>query len=527
MPTRSSRVPCNPSYWLRTALVGLVLPVLSPLVATAGGQLIQIKTLPIADGDQWRIFPSANGGMAGVSIAVTDSLLDPFVNPAKASRITPGRSGMFFGSPTFFSVSENAGGGRTIPLGGIVRAGATFAAFDVALQEIDAINPSSQQIFPPGVFVTNGLATQMTQATQTTPSRQNKYAFGSLGHAFSSGISVAGSAQWSGLHDVDGVDLLYAGSTGIVQHGDALDARFGVTKEWSRGPGSGTQTLEAILLHDRFSMTHDVTWADQVWDPNTRIFTTRPRVDHNLDRTDTWGLHLAYSRPVGDSGWRVGGIVTGNLASHPKLPDYQISQVMVIPWDPGHSAAYDLGLGVSKATGPTTFGLDAIYEPIATHTWGEANGPIQTQTGTIPDGGKTTENHFHFSNAILRTGVAHDLALGSDQKLRLELGVGLRSIDYTLDQVDHVTGVARTQDESWIEWTKTWGLSLHFSDLEMRYTGRMTTGTGRPGIVPNDVRVFAAAETSGPNVIAAPNGALTLTGVAVTTHQISISLPIR
>ncbi|MGE5102803.1 MAG: hypothetical protein ACM3SX_22670, partial [Deltaproteobacteria bacterium] len=211
MPTRSSRVPCNPSYWLRTALVGLVLPVLSPLVATAGGQLIQIKTLPIADGDQWRIFPSANGGMAGVSIAVTDSLLDPFVNPAKASRITPGRSGMFFGSPTFFSVSENAGGGRTIPLGGIVRAGATFAAFDVALQEIDAINPSSQQIFPPGVFVTNGLATQMTQATQTTPSRQNKYAFGSLGHAFSSGISVAGSAQWSGLHDVDGVDLLYAG----------------------------------------------------------------------------------------------------------------------------------------------------------------------------------------------------------------------------------------------------------------------------------------------------------------------------
>jgi len=505
--------------------VGLALPALSPLAVTAGGQLIQIKTLPIADGDQWRIFPSANAGMAGVSIAVTDSLLDPFVNPAKASRVTPGRSGTFFGSPTFYSVSQNAGGGRTIPLGGIVRSGATFAAFDIALQEIDAINPPTQQFFPPGIFTTDGLAT--TQPT--TPSRQNKYAFASLGRVFSSaGISVAGSAQWSGLHDIDGVDLLYAGSAGIVQHGDALDARLGVTKEWSNGTSADTRTLEAVLLHDRFAMTHDVTWADQVWDPNTRVFTSRPRVDHNLDRTDTWGLHLAYSRPLADSGWRVGGIVTGNLASHPKLPDYQISQVMVIPWDPGHSAAYDLGLGVSKANGPTTFGLDAIYEPIVTHTWGEAHGPIQTQSGsTIPDGGKTTENHFRFSNAILRTGVAHDLAIGSDQKLRLQLGIALRSIDYTLDQLDHVSGVARTQNENWIEWTRTWGVSVHFSDLEMRYTGRMATGTGRPGIVPNDGRVFAAADASGPNVIAAPNGALTLTGVAVTTHQVSISLPIR
>lgn len=526
MPNRRSCVPPALSLALATTLVSLALSALSPMSGTAGAQLIQIKTLPIADGDQWRIFPSANAGMAGVSIAVADSLLDPFVNPAKASRITPGRNGTFFGSPTFYSVSENAGGGRTIPLGGIARFGSTFAAFDVALQEIDAISSPTTPIFPPGVLTAGGVAN--AQITTTTPSRQNKYAFASVGRAFSSaGISVAASAQWSGLRDIDGVDLLYSGSAGIVQHGDALDARLGVTKEWSDGTKAGTRTLEAILLHDRFAMTHDVTWADQVWDPNTRIFSMRPRVDHNLDRTDTWGLHLAYSRPLADSGWRVGAIATGNLASHPKLPDYQISQVMVIPWDPGHSAAYDLGLGVSKANGPTTFGLDAIYEPIATHTWGEANGPIQTTSGTtIPDGGKTTENHFHFSNAILRTGIAHDLALGSDQRLRLQLGVALRSIDYTLDQLDHVSSVARSQDESWIEWTKTWGVSLHFSDLEMRYAGRVVTGTGRPGIVPN-TQVFALDAVSGSNVIAAPNGALTLTGVAVTTHQISISLPIH
>jgi hypothetical protein len=516
-----------PTRRLRAACMGVALAALSSFAATARGQLIQIKTLPIADGDQWRIFPSANAGMAGVSIALADSLLDPFVNPAKASRVTPGRTGAFFGSPTFYSVSQNAGGGRTIPLGGIARSGSTFAAFDVALQEIDAITPSTRQFFPPGIFTTDGLA---TTTQPTAPSRQNRYAFASVGRVFSSaGLSIAGSAQWSGLHDIDGVDLLYAGSNGIVQHGDALDARLGLTKDWSDGTSAGTRTLEAILLHDRFAMTHDVTWADQVWDPNTRNFTSRPRVDHNLDRTDTWGLHLGYSRPLADSGWRIGGIVTGNLATHPKLPDYQISQVMVIPWDPGHSAAYDLGIGVSKANGPTTFGIDAIYEPILTHTWGEANGPTQTQSGaTIPAGGKTTENHFHFSNAILRTGAAHDIALGADQKLRLQFGVDLRSIDYTLDQLDHVSGVSRTQDESWIEWTRTWGLSIHFSDLEMRYTGRMVTGTGRPGILPaNDGRVFATADAKGPNIISAPSGTLTMTGVAVTTHQISISLPIH
>ncbi len=32
-----------------------------------------------------------------------------------------------------------------------------------------------------------------------------------------------------------------------------------------------------MVLHDRFAMTHDVTWADQVWDPNNRTFAQRAR----------------------------------------------------------------------------------------------------------------------------------------------------------------------------------------------------------------------------------------------------------
>lgn len=523
MPTVRRPAP-RPRPRLAIVAIALVLSVSSPLQRLATAQLIQIKTLPIADGDQWRIFPSANAGMANVSIALRDSLLDPFVNPAKASRLSPSGNGLFFGSPTFYSISKNAGGAQTLPLGAVGRMGSMFGGIVVALQQIDENRSTARQFFPPNLFDVNG-----SPVPQQTPSRRNRYAFASLGRAFTkSNIAIAGSVLWSGLNNVDGVDLLYAGSAGIRQHGGDVDARLGLTKEWASSSGRGTRTLEAILLHDRFDMTHDVTWADQVWNPNNGNFTSLARVDHNLDRTETWGLHLAYDQPLADSGWRVGAILTGNLASHPKLPDYQITQVMVIPWDPGHSGAYDLGLGISKLLGATTFGVDAIYEPIVTHTWGEAHGATQTQSGaTIPDGGKTTENRFHFSNAILRAGVGHDLQLGKDQRLRLDLGMSMRSISYTLDQFDHVSEEGRQQDESWLEWTRTWGLRLHFSDLELRYTGRRSTGTGRPGVVPDQGFLFAASERSGPDILAAPSGPLTLTGVAVTTHQVSVSLPIR
>jgi len=510
------------------AAAGLAASLLLAAGQHASAQLIQIKTLPIADGDQWRLFPSANAGLGDVSIALRDSLLDPFANPAKGARLSERRKGVFFGSPNVYSVSQSAGGGQTFPVGGIVRSGSTFGGLAVAIQEIDPIN-EQPGFFPPvpvGILRVDGTPLP----TPTTPSRQNRFAFATLGHVFDrAGLSVGANVLWSGLHDIDGVDLLYAGNSGLDQHGGALDVRLGLLKEWS-----GQRSFEAMLLHDRFNMTQDVTWLDQVWDPNARTISSLARVDHNLDQTNTWGLHLGYSQPLSDSGWRVGAILTTNLMSHPKLPDYQITQVQVIPWDPGHSAAYDIGVGVSKSRGLTTFGLDAIYEPIRTHTWGEAPAPIVTDLGTVPAGGKTTENHFNFSNAILRTGIGQEIPIdtlrGSIRSIRLELGVGLRSIDYTLRQFDHVTQSARSQRESWLEWTPTWGLGLRFSDLELRYSGRKTTGTGRPGIFARNGDILVAAAPTaeaGRNFLSAPSGPTTLTGVTVTTHQLSVSVPIR
>src|SRR6059058_3996753 len=60
---------------------------------TLGAQLISIKTVPIAQGDQFNLFPSLNQGMGGVAIGLPDTLLDPFRNPAKGGRLSRSQDG--------------------------------------------------------------------------------------------------------------------------------------------------------------------------------------------------------------------------------------------------------------------------------------------------------------------------------------------------------------------------------------------------------------------------------------------------
>src|SRR5256885_6749691 len=61
------------------ALSTLILITARPL----DGQLISIKTVPVAQGDQFDIFPSQHRGMGGASIALAATLLDPFRSPAR------------------------------------------------------------------------------------------------------------------------------------------------------------------------------------------------------------------------------------------------------------------------------------------------------------------------------------------------------------------------------------------------------------------------------------------------------------
>jgi hypothetical protein len=497
------------------------------MATPAAAQLIPIKTIPIATGDQFNFFPSANEAMGGVSVALADSLLDPFVNPAKGGRLRSGAM-QFFGAPTFYSISRASGGGQTIPVGGLMSKGDLFGGAVVAMQELNPSRISSA--VPTPVFAsanTLGAAAPLPPPDQLN-NKYNRYAFATLGRRVANGFSFAGSLLYADLHRIDGVDQLYAGSQSVTQYGGDLDARFGVVRDWQNG-----SSLEALILHDRLAMTHDVTFAESFYDPNLRGISLRPRLERNLDHTNTWGVHLAWQRPVGDSGWRVGAVMTGNLLTHPKLPDYQILDlVRPVPWDPGHSAAYNFGVGVAQQTGPSTFGLDLIYEPILTHTWGEA--PVETQTAggsLIPAGGRTTENHFTFSNIVARLGFRQDIPIqGAQFPLRVQFGISAHAIHYWLHQQDHVELTSQQQYEQWVEWSPTWGVSMRFGGVDFRYVGSTTHGTGRPGIPDNQFGavpdVAAAGALGSPSILAAPDGPLTLTPVSVTTHQLSISVPL-
>ena len=82
--------------------------VLAAFPCETTAQLISLKTVPVAAGDQFLIVPSQNLGMGGVSIALNDALLDPFVNPAKGARVGEGQ---------FFSGLDRTGPGRQHRLG--------------------------------------------------------------------------------------------------------------------------------------------------------------------------------------------------------------------------------------------------------------------------------------------------------------------------------------------------------------------------------------------------------------------------
>jgi hypothetical protein len=493
------------------------------VVVPARAQVIPIKTIPIAQGDQFQIFPSNNLGLGNVSIALADSAGDPFTNPATTARL---RGSRLFSAPTVYSVSRKTGGGRSLPVAMLVRRATWYGGFALVLQQVDPSRPPEQRgLAVPWVAVALPGDGPAPIPGPDMRAHGNEYAFGMIGRTLPGNLSIGASALWTGLHALDGIDLLYSGSLRVKQTGHAIDLRMGALKEW---PGErGARSLEAVVLHNRFAATHNVLYADQVWDPGLQQTVSQLRTDQNFDHTNTWGAQLKYQIPLATPGWRIGWILTVNRATHPKLPNYEITNVAVIPWDPGRSYAYDLGVGLSKVLGPATFGVDAMYEPIRSYTWADAIAPTATLGGdTIAIGGKTVENRFRFSNAVFRIGVGRDIDLqGSPKMVGLQLGLMLRSISYRLEQTNHVELTQQALRTGWLEWTPTWGLTLRFPDLELRYQGRVTKGAGRPGTqFAVGVRAMALASAA---ILAVPSGPLSLIDVNTATHQISLSLPLH
>jgi hypothetical protein len=481
----------------------------------ARAQLITVKSAPIADGGQFAFHPSANLGLGALSIALADSSLDPFTNPAKGSRLTGTR---VFGAPTFFSVSRRAGGGLTLPLGLSFSSGKWFSQMLVAMQEVDNAG-TSQNVFPELAATLDG---NMQIIDQKEVSRTNKYLHGLVGRRFTE-LSVAASASYWGLNAIDGAELFYGGNNPVRESGGALDMRVGVFKDYGR------QSFEAIVLHNRVGVDQDVAFIRQMWDPSNRTFVVRPELQPNADRTRTTGLHLGYTRRLlSDSSWRVGAILTGNRISQPSLPGYALPQV---PADAGHASAFNVGGGIARTTGPWTYGFDAIYEPIWSRTWVNADKATETVQGQpIEAGANTLDSRFRYSNAIARAGFGVAIPIAKDKSLTLETGGQLHAFRYNLDQRDAIQRTQPKSSQHWNEWTRTWGASVRLVGADLRYRGSLTTGAGRPGFDRNDgiIAVDALSAVPSPSSFSsfAPFG-LVFDDVRAFTHQISLSVPIR
>lgn len=477
----------------------------APGPAQAAAQVIQVKTVPVASGDQHLVLPSVALGMGGVRLAVDDSLSDPWSNPAKGVFIA---EPALLSSPTFYAISEDGGAGRTFPVAVHFRGGRWFGGAAVALQQIHNSSMRSDWVWIAAFPWPSGGAQRLSDA-----SNRNLYAQAMVGARlgdgpWSLGIGLSGAT----LRAVDGVDLLYANAVDIRQSGTVGDVRLGAYRE------GGRDRLGLVLVHDRVSMTHDVEYLDVSWDVARMVPEVRRRVEVNQDHTRTWGVEASWDRELAAPGWRLGTLAAVNRKSHPKIPNYEIQN---IPRDPGTTWAWEAGLGVSRRREATTFALDAVFQPIWSETWQEAEEPTSTAGGgLIPAGGRTIDNDFFFTNVFLRAGLAHDVG-----RATLQAGVELRSYEYALEQRDNVAVTFREQDESWMEWTPALGAALRLADVELRYAGRLTTGTGRPGVALT--AVAEAARLAMSDFILAPSGPLTLQDARVVTHQLSVRVPIR
>ncbi len=484
-------------------------------------QLIQVKTVPVASGDQFLLFPSENLAMGGIGLALPDTLGDPFGNPATGSRLS---ESLFFGSPTFYGISDRNGSGRSLPVGALFTSGDWFGGGALSLQELKGAERNAA--WP--VFVDtppwSSWAWPWPDPAQdlSEASARNVYAFGTVGIRIPHlGLSVGVSASYADLGAVDGVELLYAQSQEIQQSGHISDLRFGVLKEWD-----GDRSLELLILRNRIRMKHDVTYLNLFWEPvppdTFPIPQWQTRIEENLDHTDTWGAHLAYRRPLNPNGWSMGWSLTANRKDHPKIPNYEIQN---IPRDPGNTSAYSLGLGIAKTQGPTRFAADLYLEPIRSETWADAATDTTSVLGTVIRAGeKTIENDFLFTNVHIKTGASWDY-----KKATFRGGLQVRSISYELDQFDRIQVTKRNQDESWMEWTPSFGVSLDLNGIDLHWVTRVTTGTGRPGTRWSNARMDEAsgAPTFSSDFIVAPTGPLTLQDARVTTHQLSVVIPIR
>ena len=462
-----------------SSAVVLALTVLTPNGIAA--QVVTPRTVPVQQAGQFDIFPSQRAGMAGASFVLDDSLLDPFVNPSRATRV---RGARLFTELTGHNVSQGGGGGFTVPVGFVVSGKRWSAAGLAAFQDLDA------------QFLASG-------AGKDEPTT-NRYSSFALAHRFDRGLSVGASSYFASLDALDGIGALYRGSDSVALEGTMSDVRLGMTKAWAGG-----RTFDFMLLHNQTDITHDIRFPVRNWDPATRQFVTVNQYEHNEDRGRIWGAHSEFVTHLrSDDSTRVGWLVTANRLTHPKIPNYRFSN---LPRDPGTTYAFNVGVGIGRMFAGSGYGLDFVYEPMLSHTWAEAGPGVTNEDGSlVPEGTKTIENRFRFSNMKLAAGMRKEFRGAADtaSAVGFDLGLSIYRNTYRLRQQDNLTDRVRHQNVGWTEWGPTLGVHWRTRIVRLGYSLALNCSPG--SCTPQGDDVAVSAPPPAPGVIASPTALLGL-----------------
>ena len=374
-----------------------------------------------------------------------------------------------------------------------------FGSFAFAMQQVD--NPNRWSWVP----------WQGDESVFQENSSSNVYVQGSIGTRLGRATSIGASYYHADLDAVDAVNLLYGQSIAIDQDGSVAEARVGLAHDFGND-----RRLDAIILRSDVDMTHDVLYQEWTWvDPQPLI---RSWNELNEDRTITWGAHLRYMQPIGTHGTRIGFIATGSTKSHPKIPNYN---VVNIPRDPGNSAAFNFGIGLSTFTQATAYSMELIYEPGRSHTWAYADTAITTPGGgVIQPGGKTVDNQFRYGNWNLAVGLQHET-----DRAGFQLGLRVHQTRFSLEQHNFLADTVRNTEERWIEWSPSWGGVLKFGDFDLRYTGRFTAKGSPDRVFRGGVVALAEAPRAGVDFVVGPTGPVSMPEFRVTMHRLMVSVP--
>ena len=204
-------------------VVRRVLPLALVLWGAAAleAQVLTVKSVPVAAGDQFLLLPSRSLAMGGVTLALDDALGDSWDNPAKGVLV---RESVLLASPTFYGLSGDNGGARSFPVAALLRGSRWFGGLAFALQQVQ--NERSTPTFSSFAF---DIWAPSSAELLSDRSARNVYARGFVGARLGEGSwSVGLGLSAAGLHAVDGVDLLYANAQRIAQHGSTADVRVGV-----------------------------------------------------------------------------------------------------------------------------------------------------------------------------------------------------------------------------------------------------------------------------------------------------------